>query len=150
MEIVIPEVPAAITALLSFGVPYVVALINGLAHFTGWAKRGLSVVVSLVFAGAVIAFYYFWTGDVVPDWPALLLLSIAVSQSAYALVIKNSVKSVENSVAVAQVTRQAGGDPHNEGHSVIPAENEDSPTLEEVGGYLAEDEPPRGKHAEEA
>lgn len=156
MELTIPEIPAGVVTLLALFTPYGTALLNGLVHLTGVWKRILSVAVALVIAGGVLVIYYVSTGEPVPQWTGLLLLAVVVSQASYGLVVKGTAKQVEDKVAVASLTRRASRDPHMEDHSIIPAENEDGPTLDEVGGWVEEpdavdvddaDEPRRGDHA---
>lgn len=138
MEIDLPEIPAGVVALLGLITPYAVAVVNGLANLTGAAKRVLSVVVALALAGVALGFYYWYTGDALPELPALLLLAVVVAQASYALLTKNTAKAVEDKVAVGALTRAAKRDPHQEDHSVIPAENADGPTLADVGGWVEE------------
>lgn len=163
MEFELPEIPVYVLGALALVTPYAVALINAFADFTKITRRVVSVVVSLVLAAGVLAWYYYATGEAVPEWPVLLPLSVAVSQASYALVTKGTAAKLEDKVAVKVKTVAAGHDPGDNGHSVVPAENADGPTLEEVGGwteepfdlesYLRENvaddvtEPRRGDHA---
>src|SRR5690606_9868915 len=94
MSIELPAIPAGMLTLLAFFAPYAIALIN----HPGWkagSKRLVSIVVSIVVAAVVLALDYLLTGDPIPNWPILLLLSITVTQAAYALVLKSSANNVE-------------------------------------------------------
>lgn len=94
MEIQIPAIPAGVLTLLAFLSPFAVALINHPSWPTG-SKRLVSIVVSVVLAGVVLGLYFVMTGDVIPQWPVLILLAIVVQQAAYALVLKSTSKEVE-------------------------------------------------------
>lgn len=89
MNIELPVIPAGILVLLSFFAPYAIALINHPSWKAG-SKRLVAVVVSIVLTGLVMALYYVMTGDLVPDWPVLILLAITVSQAAYTLLYKSA------------------------------------------------------------
>lgn len=93
VEIMIPAIPAGVLTLLSFFSPYAIALIN----HPGWkpgSKRLIAILVSVVLTVIVLGLYYFQTGDIVPQWPALLFLGLVVSQAAYTL-LWPSAKNVE-------------------------------------------------------
>lgn len=87
MDITLPVIPAGILTLLSLLAPYVIAIINRPAWKPN-TKRVVSVAASVTLAAVVILGYFWITGDVVPDWPALILLAIVVVQASYALVTK--------------------------------------------------------------
>lgn len=87
MEINLPVIPTGILTLLSFFAPYAVALINSPKWKPG-SKRLVAVTVSIVLALAVLVLYYVMTGDLVPDWPILIVLAITVCQAAYTLLYK--------------------------------------------------------------
>ncbi|MBU3995546.1 MAG: hypothetical protein KKF42_07205 [Actinobacteria bacterium] len=94
MNIDLPAIPAGILILLAFFAPYAIAIINHPSWDPKW-KRLVAIVVSIVLALVVMVLYYLMTGDLIPQWPVLLLLAIVVTQAAYALVLKPSAKSVE-------------------------------------------------------
>lgn len=99
MPIELPAIPAGMLVLMGLFAPYAIALIN----HPGWApkwKKLVSIVVSLLLAAIVIAIYYFTTGDVIPDWPMLLLLSVLVVQTSYGLLLKKSATEVERSAGL--------------------------------------------------
>ena len=103
MDIVLPLIPAGVLTLLAVFAPYAIALIN----HPGWkagSKRLVAIVVSIVLALIVLALYYVITGDVIPQWPMLILLSIGVAQAAYTL-LWSSVKDVEGNHGVTEKTR---------------------------------------------
>lgn len=101
MNIELPTIPAGVLVLLALVAPYAVAVLNGWLPFIKkpWQKKAVSVGVSTVLTAAVLAFYYVFTGDVVPQWPALVLLAIVVAQASYALVTKNTANAVEQAVS---------------------------------------------------
>lgn len=94
MTIDLPAIPAGILTLLAFFAPYAIAIINHPAWAPKW-KRLVAIIVSIVLALVVMVLYYVMTGDLIPQWPVLLLLAVVVTQAAYALVLKPSAKSVE-------------------------------------------------------
>ena len=94
MSINLPAIPAGILTLLAFFAPYAIAIINHPSWDPKW-KRLVAIVVSIVLALVVMVLYYLMTGDLIPQWPVLLLLAIVVAQAAYALVLKPTAKSVE-------------------------------------------------------
>lgn len=94
MSIDLPAIPAGILTLLAFFAPYAIAIINHPSWDPKW-KRLVAIIVSIVLALVVMVLYYLMTGDVIPQWPVLLLLAIVVTQAAYALVLKPTAKSVE-------------------------------------------------------
>lgn len=100
MDITLPEIPTAILALLAFFSPYAVAALNGAMSFvkTPAAKRIVTVVVSVLLAAVVIVFYFAMTGEVLPEWPAFVLLSIMISAASYALITKPTAQKVEAAV----------------------------------------------------
>lgn len=101
MDITLPTIPAGVLVLLALVAPYAVAALNGALPFVTkpWQKKAVSVVVSAVLTAAVLAFYYVFTGDVVPQWPALVLLAIVVAQASYALVTKSTANAVEQATS---------------------------------------------------
>lgn len=89
MEINLPVIPAGILTLLSLLAPYVIAIINR-PTWSASTKRVVSVAASVILAAVVILGYFWYTRDVVPDWPVLILLAIVVVQASYALVTKDA------------------------------------------------------------
>lgn len=98
MNIELPTIPLGVLTLLALFAPYAVALINQPAWPAKW-KRAVAVIVAVLLALVVLALYYALTGDVLPDWPWLLLLAVLVSQSSYALLLKPSATRLEKSTA---------------------------------------------------
>lgn len=96
MNIELPAIPAGVLVLLALVAPYVQALIQR-PSWTATVKKVVSVVVAFVLTAVVLAFYYVYTGDTIPAWPALVLLAIVVAQASYALVTKSTAATVERS-----------------------------------------------------
>lgn len=138
MEFELPEVPVYIMGVLAFIAPYVIATINALADFGKVGRRVISTVVSLVIAALVLVVYYYMTGVPVPEWPVLVLLFVAVAQASFALFTKGSADKLEDAIAVKRKTAVALIPRKDDGHMIVPAENEGGPTLEEVGGWTEE------------
>lgn len=97
MDITLPTLPAGMLVLLSLVAPYAVGALNGVLSFVTkpWQRKTVAVIVSLIVAAAVMAFYYVYTGDMLPDWPALTLLAVIVVQASYALITKTTATAVE-------------------------------------------------------
>lgn len=97
MDITLPTIPAGVLVLLALVAPYAIGLLNGVLPFVTkpWQKKTLAVVFAALLGAAVLAFYYVYTGDVVPNWPTLLLLGIVVVQASYALFTKSTASAVE-------------------------------------------------------
>lgn len=97
MDITLPTIPAGVLVLLGLIAPYVIGALNGVLPFVTkpWQKKTLAVVVAGLLAAVVLAFYYVYTGDVVPNWPTLVLLGIVVVQASYSLFTKSSASAVE-------------------------------------------------------
>lgn len=108
MDITLPTIPAGVLVLLALVAPYAVAAINGALPFIRkpWQKKLVAVVVSLVLTAVVLAFYFVYTGDTVPDWPVLVLLAIVVAQTSYSLVTKQTATAVERSVEAGVTLRR--------------------------------------------
>ena len=136
MELTLPEVPAGVVTLLGLFTPYGTALLNGFIHLTGVWKRVVSVAVALAVAAISLVIYYSATGDNVPNLVGLLLLAVVVSQTSYALVTKNTAKAIEDTIAVGSLTRRDERPRKDNGHSTIPGEKADGPSLADVGGWL--------------
>lgn len=94
MNIELPTIPAGVLVLLAIAAPYLQALVQR-PQWSPVAKKIVSVVVALVLTAVVLIFYYLYTGDVIPAWPALVLLAIVVAQASYTLIAKPSVQSLE-------------------------------------------------------
>lgn len=101
MNIELPTIPTGVLVLLALVAPYAVAVLNGALRSVKkpWQKKAVAIVVALVLTAAVLAFYYAYTGDVIPQWPVLVLLAIVVAQASYALVTKSTATALENAVA---------------------------------------------------
>lgn len=93
MDIILPAIPAGVLTLLSFFSPYAIALINHPSWKAG-SKRLVAVAVSIALTLLVLVFYYAMTGDLVPSWPIMVLLALAIGQAAYTL-LKSSATRVE-------------------------------------------------------
>lgn len=94
MNLELPVIPAGVLTLLAFFAPYAVALINR-PEWPSAARKWVAIGVAVVLAAVVLAGYYLLTGDAVPEWPVLVLLSLVVMQASYALVTKGSADKVE-------------------------------------------------------
>lgn len=94
MEIVIPAIPAGVLTLLAFFSPIAVAVINH-PRWPAGSKRLVAIFVSTVLALVVLVLYFVITGEVIPQWPVLILLALVVQQATYALVFKAPAKAVE-------------------------------------------------------
>lgn len=108
MDITLPTVPSGVLVLLALFAPFAVAALNGALTFVQkpWQKRAVAVVVAILLAAAVLVFYFAYTGDVIPAWPALVLLAVVVSQSSYALVTKAVAAKIETAVETKVITGQ--------------------------------------------
>lgn len=94
MDISLPTIPAGVLVLLALVAPYVQALIQR-PSWSPTVKKIVSVGLAVVLTAVVLAFYYVYTGETVPDWPVLVLLAIVVAQASYTLVTKPSATAVE-------------------------------------------------------
>jgi hypothetical protein len=88
-EFALPTVPAVITLLLNFFAPYAVALVVDPAWPAKY-KKLVAIITSLVLSAVVLIFAVLVGGYVMPAWPVLALLAIAVAQASYDLVLKQS------------------------------------------------------------
>ncbi|QTV79496.1 hypothetical protein [Microbacterium sp. NIBRBAC000506063] len=95
MDITLPTIPAGMLVLLALAAPYLQALVQA-PDWKPWAKKLLAVVLALVLTAVVLIFYYIYTGDVIPDWPALVLLAIVVAQASYALLTRATATALEH------------------------------------------------------
>ena len=89
MEIAIPAIPAGVTLLLNFFAPYFTAIVVKPEWSTA-AKKTVAIVVAVVLAALVLALAFFGFGVAIPEWPALLLFAVVVSQASYDLITKRS------------------------------------------------------------
>ncbi|GAA2892615.1 hypothetical protein [Microbacterium esteraromaticum] len=94
MDITLPTIPAGVLVLLALPAPYVQALIQRPA-WSRTVKKVVALVVALVLTAVVLGFYYVYTGDTVPAWPALVLLAIVVTQASYVMVTKSTASALE-------------------------------------------------------
>lgn len=101
MNIELPTIPAGVLVLLALVAPYAVAALNGALPFVKkpWQKKAVAIIVAALLTAAVLAFYYAYTGDVIPQWPVLVLLAIVVAQASYALVTKSTAAALERSAS---------------------------------------------------
>lgn len=106
MEITLPAIPVGVLTLLSFFAPYLVAIVNH-PRWEPRYKRLVAIVASILLTLVVLAVYYVMTGDLVPQWPALLLLALVVQQAAYTLLWR-SANAVETTAGTG-----SGRDPDN-------------------------------------
>lgn len=94
MNIELPSIPAGVLVLLGLLAPYVQALIQR-PEWSAAVKKWVAVAVAVVLTAVVLAFYYVYTGDVVPAWPVLVLLALVVAQASYTLVTKSTASALE-------------------------------------------------------
>lgn len=108
MDITLPAIPAGVLVLLALVAPYAIGFLNGVLPFVSkpWQKKALAVLVAIVLAVLVLAFYYAYTGDLLPDWPVLVLLAIVVVQASYALLVKTSATAVETRFTAGESLRR--------------------------------------------
>lgn len=97
MDITLPTIPAGVLVLLALLAPYLQAFIQR-PSWRPWVKRALAIILAIILAAVVLAFYYVYTGDVVPTWPALVLLAIVVAQASYAMVTRDTAAKVERTL----------------------------------------------------
>ncbi|MGO4488138.1 hypothetical protein [Microbacterium sp. 2RAF4] len=108
MDIVLPTIPAGVLVLLALFAPYVIGVLNGVLPFITkpWQRKALAIVVAVVLALVVLAFYFVYTGDVLPDWPVLVLLAVVVVQASYALITKPTASVVERRFTPGETLRR--------------------------------------------
>lgn len=108
MDITLPTIPAGVLVVLALVAPYAIGFLNGVLPFVTkpWQKKALAIVVAVVLAAAVLAFYYAYTGDLIPEWPVLVLLAIAVVQASYALITKPTAAAVEAKFTAGETLRR--------------------------------------------
>jgi uncharacterized BrkB/YihY/UPF0761 family membrane protein len=96
MDITLPTIPAGVLVLLGIVSPWAQALLQRFIDVSPLLKKTISVALSLLLTAIVLAFYYVYTGDVVPEWPVLVLLTIVVAQASYALIARDAgAKAIE-------------------------------------------------------
>jgi hypothetical protein len=94
MDITLPTIPAGVLVLLGLLAPYVQALIQR-PHWSPAWKKIISVALAIILTALVLIFYFAATGDVIPDWPVLVLLVVVVAQASYTMVTKASASALE-------------------------------------------------------
>jgi hypothetical protein len=98
MDINIPLPALGIITLVGFFSPYAIAVVNQ-PFWPVWARRLVSVGVSLALAAISMVVYYILSSEPLPgnaaEWVTLGLVAIGVSQASYALVTKNTAAVVE-------------------------------------------------------
>lgn len=97
MDITLPTVPAGVLTLLALAAPFVQAIIQR-PSWSPAVKKVLAVVLAIVLTAVVLAFYYVYTGEVIPAWPAMVLLAIGVAQVSYTLVTKSPASAIERRI----------------------------------------------------
>ena len=107
-EFELPEIPAAIIAVLGLVTPWLLALVNQ-PHWSPLVKRLIAVAGSVVLSLAVLVWYYAWAGDPWPAWPQLVLLGLLVSQATYALIAQPSAKALEQKTSREVPIFNSGG-----------------------------------------
>lgn len=90
----LPAIPAGMMLLLSFFSPFLIALVNH-PTWTPRVKYVVAIIVTILLTIVVIIVYYAMSGDIVPSWPVLLIIGLAVAQAAYALVWKKPASQIE-------------------------------------------------------
>jgi threonine/homoserine efflux transporter RhtA len=95
-DISIPTIPIGILVLLNFFAPFATAVAID-PRWPAKLKKGIAVVVAIVLAIAVVLFSW-WMGDPLPDWPALILLAVVISQASYALITKRPADALAGQV----------------------------------------------------
>lgn len=101
MNLEIPTAPAGMLVLLSFLAPYAIAALNGALPFVTkpWQRKAVTIAVAILLTAVVFVFYYAMTGDALPNWPVLALLSLVVITASYALVTKTSATRLEQKLS---------------------------------------------------
>jgi hypothetical protein len=97
MNIELPTIPAGVLVLLALLAPYLQAVIQR-PKWSPIVKKVLAVTLAIALTAVVLVLYYAYTGDLIPDWPALILLAMVVAQASYALVTKRTAGLVEQAV----------------------------------------------------
>lgn len=144
MEFELPEVPVFVLGLLGFLAPYVTGVLNGVIfprrQLSVGARRAFSVVVSIVLAAIVLFVYYLESGDPIPGWYALALITIVTSQTSYSLITKGTAKALEDKTALVTANALSKRDNNSADHSINPSENEHGPSMEDVGATFVDAE----------
>lgn len=90
MDIELPAIPTGVLVLLGIVSPWGQALLQRFVDVSPLVKKIISVLLSILLTAVVLAFYYVYTGDTVPGWPVLVLLTIVVAQATYALIARDA------------------------------------------------------------
>jgi hypothetical protein len=112
MEIAIPTAPVAIITLLGFLSPYIIAIVNQ-PFWSTTQRKVVGVLGSLVLAAIALLIYYAASGEPLPQWWALLLLALVVSQASYALVTKSTALKLEKATSKPIDAGTPGDGPSN-------------------------------------
>jgi hypothetical protein len=96
-EFALPAIPAAVTLLLNFFAPYAVALVVDPAWPAKY-KKLVAIITSMVLSAVVLIFAVLVGGYVMPAWPVLAFLAIAVAQASYDLVLKRSANQLAGAI----------------------------------------------------
>ena len=94
----IPEVPAAIVAILGLIAPYAIALVNR-PEWSVTAKRIVSMLVPIVLAAVALVLYFAGTGEPVTQWPQLVLLAVVVTQASHSLITRETADKLERATS---------------------------------------------------
>lgn len=94
----IPEVPAAIVAILGLLAPYAIALVNR-PEWSVAVKRIVSVLVPVALAALALVLYFAGTREPIPDWPQLVLLAVVVTQASHSLITRESADKLERATS---------------------------------------------------
>lgn len=108
MDITLPAIPAGMLVLLALFAPYAIGGLNGVLPFIRrpWQKKALSIGVAVGLAAIILVGYYAYTGDILPDWPALVLLTVVVVQASCALITKSTATAVEDYFTPGETLRR--------------------------------------------
>lgn len=108
MDITLPTIPAGALVLLGLFAPYAIGALNGALPFVRqpWQKKVLAIVVAVVLALLTLWLYYAFTGDAVPEWPVLVLLTVLIVQASYALITKPTASAIEQRVTSGATLRR--------------------------------------------
>jgi len=94
MNIELPTIPAGVLVLLALLAPYVQAIVQR-PEWSPTVKKVIAVGAALGLTAVVLAFYYAFTRDTIPDWPVLMVLAIVVGQAPYAMATKSTASALE-------------------------------------------------------
>ena len=93
-EFTLPVAPVAVTAILGLLAPYFIAIVNR-PQWAPHVKRIVAVAATVALTAVALVLFYAVTKEPVPEWPQLVLLAIVVSQAAYALLLKPTAVTLE-------------------------------------------------------